>query len=149
MSNSFQISLRPGERIYVNGAVIRVDRKVTLEFLNDVTFLLENHIIFAEDTTTPLRQLYFVVQTMLIDPANTDSSKLMFEESCALLTNSFKNPEILAGLASVYENVGKNKLFDALKMIRALFPIEEAILAKEPAPRLSTILREFEAQPCK
>ena len=97
MSNSFQISLRPGERIYVNGAVIRVDRKVTLEFLNDVTFLLENHIIFAEDTTTPLRQLYFVVQTMLIDPASAHTSKLMFEESMALLTQSFKNPEILAG----------------------------------------------------
>jgi flagellar biosynthesis repressor protein FlbT len=149
MSSSLQISLRPGERIYINGAVIRVDRKVTLEFLNDVTFLLENHIIFAEDTTTPLRQLYFVVQTMLIDPASHDSTKLMFEESMALLVASFKNPEILGGLATVYDLVGKNKLFEALKMIRAMFPIEEAVLAKEPAPRLSTILREFETQPYK
>jgi len=149
MSNSFQISLRPGERIYVNGAVIRVDRKVTMEFMNDVTFLLENHIIFSEDTTTPLRQLYFVVQTLLIDPASAHSSKLMFEESMALLTQSFKNPEILAGLAAVYELCGKNKLFEALKMIRALFPIEEAVLAKEPAPRLATILKEFEAEPCR
>jgi flagellar protein FlbT len=148
MSNSSQISLRPSEKIYVNGAVIRVDRKVTLEFLNDATFLLENHIIFAQDTTTPLRQLYFMVQTMLIDPANSDASKLMFEESYALLANSFKNPEILTGLATVRDYVGKSKLLDALRMIRALFPIEEAILAEEPAPRLSAILRKFEAQPC-
>ncbi|OYW35186.1 MAG: hypothetical protein B7Z45_06885 [Azorhizobium sp. 12-66-6] len=38
-----QLTLRPGEKIYVNGAVLRVDRKVTLELLNDVTFLLESH----------------------------------------------------------------------------------------------------------
>ena len=44
------------------------DRKVSLEFLNDVTFLLESHVIQVEDTTTPLRQLYFIAQTMLMEP---------------------------------------------------------------------------------
>ena len=39
------ISLRGGERIYVNGAVLRVDRKVTLELINDVAFLLESQVM--------------------------------------------------------------------------------------------------------
>ena len=38
--STIQISLRAGQRIFVNGAVIRADRKVTLELLNDATFLL-------------------------------------------------------------------------------------------------------------
>ena len=41
------ITLRAGERIYINGAVLRVDRKATLELLNDATFLLETHVMQA------------------------------------------------------------------------------------------------------
>ena len=64
------IHLKRGGKLYVNGAVLRVDRRTSLEFLNDVSFLLENHVMQAEDARTPLRQLYFIVQSMLIDPAN-------------------------------------------------------------------------------
>ena len=78
-----QISLKPGERIYVNGAVLKVDRKVSVEFLNDVSFLLEHHVLHPEDTRTPLRQLYFIVQTVLIDPANSDDARAMFYVSLA------------------------------------------------------------------
>jgi len=49
MKNVLHISLRPGERIYVNGAVLKVDRKVSIEFLNDVTFLLEQHVLLPDD----------------------------------------------------------------------------------------------------
>jgi flagellar protein FlbT len=63
------ITLRAGERLYLNGAVIKLDRKATIELLNDAAFLLENHVIQASDATTPLRQIYFVVQVMLMDPS--------------------------------------------------------------------------------
>jgi flagellar biosynthesis activator protein FlaF len=56
---------RAGERLYLNGAVIRLDRKATIELLNDAAFLLETPVIQASEATTPLRQLYFVVQMML------------------------------------------------------------------------------------
>ena len=36
MKSSFKIFLKANERIFINGAVIRVDRKVSLELLNDV-----------------------------------------------------------------------------------------------------------------
>ncbi len=42
------ITLRAGERFFINGAVIRIDRKASIELLNDVTFLLENHVMQAE-----------------------------------------------------------------------------------------------------
>ncbi|MGL2349569.1 flagellar biosynthesis repressor FlbT [Helicobacter pylori] len=35
------LTLKPNEKIFINGAILRVDRKVTFELLNDVTFLLE------------------------------------------------------------------------------------------------------------
>lgn len=130
MSRGFRISLRAGERIYINGAVLRPDRKVALEFLNDVAFLLESHVIHAEATTTPLRQLYFVVQTMLMDPANASTTLGVFEKSHGLLLDSFENEEILEGLGQVGSHVQANRVFEALKLIRALLPLEDAILGK-------------------
>ena len=72
---SMHLTLRAGERLFLNGAVLRTDRKVSLELLNDATFLLENHVLQVEDTTTPLRQLYFAAQAMLMDPQNADASR--------------------------------------------------------------------------
>jgi flagellar protein FlbT len=130
MKKNLQISLKPGERIYVNGAVIKVDRKVSLEFLNDVTFLLEHHVLQPEDTRTPLRQLYFIVQTALIDPANSVDARAMFRESIASLLVSFENATIRQGLTEVRENFERGRIFDALKVCRSLFAIEDGILAQ-------------------
>jgi flagellar protein FlbT len=127
---SLRISLRAGERIYVNGAVLQPDRKVSLEFLNDVVFLLESHVIQAEETTTPLRQLYFIAQTMLMEPASAPATLKLFEASYALLQSSFENEEILAGLTKARDLVVADRVYEALKVIRVLFPLEAAILGK-------------------
>jgi flagellar protein FlbT len=122
------ISLRSGEKIYLNGAVVRVDRKVSIELLNDVTFLLEAHVMQPKDTTTPLRQLYFVVQTMLIDPASAERARDMFKKSIALMLDVYADPQIVAGLKAVDELVGQDRRFEALKTIRNLFPVEAGII---------------------
>jgi flagellar protein FlbT len=134
-----QVSLKAGERIFINGAVLRVDRKVTIELLNDVTFLLEGHVLQADQATTPLRQLYFVVQTMLMDPANAGSVSEVFAKTSGLLMAAFTNEEVLAGLRSVNELISAGKIFEALKTIRSLYPIEESILAGADASARETI----------
>jgi flagellar biosynthesis repressor protein FlbT len=128
MKKGIQISLKPGERIFINGAVLRVDRKVTLELMNDVTFLLEAHVLQPADATTPLRQLYFIAQTMLMDPANADSTKVMFEGTHRLMLNVVQNEEILAGLKSAGDFIAAGKIFDALKTIRGLYGVEQEVL---------------------
>ncbi|HVY43457.1 MAG TPA: flagellar biosynthesis repressor FlbT [Hyphomicrobiaceae bacterium] len=139
MKKGLRISLRAGERIYVNGAVLRADRKVSLEFLNDVVFLLESHVLQEEETTTPLRQLYFVVQTMLMEPGRADETRKVFESSHALLMAAFENAEVLEGLRRVGELVAAGRVYEALKAIRALFPIEEAILSEGRTPQNPTL----------
>ncbi len=128
------ISLKPGERIFLNGAVIRVDRKVTIELLNDVTFLLESHVLQVEDTTTPLRQLYFVVQTMLIEPRKQEAAQALFDQQLAGLMSSFSSEAMAIALRHVGELVGSGRLFDALRVIRRLFLVEAAILDSD-APK--------------
>lgn len=122
------LSLRAGERIFINGAVLRADRKVTIELLNDATFLLENHVLQVEDATTPLRQLYFVVQAVLIDPASADRALAVFRDLHAATIATFSNEDVVLGLRNVAELVDSGRPFDALKVIRSLFPLEAAIM---------------------
>lgn len=128
MKSTLRISLKSGERIFINGAVLRVDRKVALEFLNDVTFLLENHVLQPEDASTPLRQLYFIAQMILINPEGRDQSMAMFRKSIIMLLTCFQNEEILAELKRVDAMVATGKAFDALKAIRGLYALEDSIL---------------------
>ncbi len=128
------IRLRSGERFYVNGAVLRVDRKVSMELLNDVTFLLESHVLHADQATTPLRQLYFIVQTILIEPARAAEARRMFDHLHALLLASLGNATVRDGLLRVRELVAVGRVVDALKVIRSLLPAEATILAAGPRP---------------
>ncbi len=128
MTKPFHISLKAGERIYVNGAVLRVDRKVSLEFLNEVTFLLESHVLQPEQTTTPLRQLYFIVQSMLVEPTSAAMAHELFRTSVARLKGMFRRDEILDMLETVEALVAEDRAFEALKRIRSMFGVEAEVL---------------------
>ncbi|MBW3097350.1 flagellar biosynthesis repressor FlbT [Pseudohoeflea coraliihabitans] len=145
MKSSLRISLKAGERIFINGAVLRVDRKVALEFLNDVTFLLENHVLQPEDAKTPLRQLYFIVQMMLINPEGATQAMSMFRKSIVMLLACFKDDEVLTELKHIDGMVTQGRAFEALKAIRALFPVEERVLntPSMPAATVEQIRKEL------
>ena len=127
-SRSMHIGLRARERLYINGAVIRVDRKVSIELLNDVSFLLEAHVMQPEETTTPLRQLYFAVQMIMIDGVDNRSARSVAAGLIASLDRTLINPDIRTGLRAVEAQLAAERPFDALKTIRSLFPVEAGVL---------------------
>jgi flagellar biosynthesis repressor protein FlbT len=131
-----KISLRAGEKIYVNGAVLRADRKVSLEFMNDVSFLLESHVIQADQTTTPLRQLYFAAQIMLINPAIKDDANRTFKRMLTSLLATFENQPMLKELKLIDEMVCNERVFEALKSIRLLYALEAQILSGDMQPAI-------------
>ncbi len=130
MMKPMQLWLKAGERIYVNGAVVRVDRKVAVELLNDVVFLREAHVLQADETITPLRQLYFVMQTILMCPDQAEVARRLFAELHGSTAASFSSPTVAAGLSEVDQLVRSDRVFDALKVMRGLFDEEDKILSK-------------------
>ena len=130
MKNTLKISLRPGEKIYINGAVVKVDRKVSLELLNDVQFLLESHVLQLNEASTPLRQLYFILQVMLMNPTGATQAYEMFRKTLPLMLASFAEPEICGALKQVDRMVGEGHVFEALKAIRSLYPLEKRALGE-------------------
>ena len=117
------ITLRAGERFFINGAVIRIDRKASIELLNEVTFLLENHVMQAEEATTLVRQIYFAVQIMLMDPAASAAplARSLVESALA----AYRGPDLTAGLKGVAASLVRGRNFEALKALRSLFALED------------------------
>ncbi len=139
MSGTIRISLRAGERVYVNGAVIRVDRKTTLEFLNNVVFLLENHVMQEEDATTPLRRLYFTVQKMLIEPASGFSARQEFYRLYLELLPVHEGTPVANALSHVRALVNMGRNFEALKQIRRLYEAEEKQTRKKDGTETAAV----------
>jgi len=126
MSGGLKITLRAGERIFVNGGVLKVDRKVSIELMNDVIFLLEQHVMKPEETTTPLRQLYFMIQMMLMDPSLHMKALTMAKESVGNLLTSVRDGKVRQGVLEAAELLESDRAFEALKKVRTLLPLEAA-----------------------
>jgi flagellar protein FlbT len=121
MSRSINLSLRGHERIFINGAVLRVDRKVTIELLNDATFLLEVHVLQAEQATTPIRQLYFIAQAMLIDPRNADRVRQAYDKVDSAILSQTRDHDVVTGLAAARNFLDTSRPFEVLRILRGLF----------------------------
>jgi len=126
------ITLRAGERLFINGAVIRLDRKATIELLNDVTFLLENHVMQAKDATTLTRQIYFAVQVMLMDPSARATAAPLANGLIETALGAYRTPELVAGVRSVAHSLARQRNFEALKILRGLFAIEDREIGAPP-----------------
>jgi flagellar biosynthesis repressor protein FlbT len=128
------ITLRAGERFFINGAVIRIDRKASIELLNEVTFLLENHVMQAEEAKTLIRQIYFAVQIMLMDPPAAANAAPLARSLIDSALAVYRAPDLTAGLKGVAASLARGRNFEALKALRGLFTLED----KELQPLVST-----------
>lgn len=123
------LSLRAGSKAYINGAVVKVDRRVNIQLLNDVSFLLDQHVLQVEQATTPLRQVYFALQTALIDPAAAVEARRLAGAMLLRAMRAIQTPMIAAELPTVARQIEQQRDFDAMKRLRALFAAEDAIIA--------------------
>ncbi len=121
-----KLSLRAGEKIYMNGAVFSVDRRVSLHLLNDATFLLESHVMQAADATSPLRQAYFSIQTMLMDPGSAVGLLPSVLHMLDLLSATQPSERMCDALQGVSALLRSERVFDALREMRSLYCAEEA-----------------------
>ncbi len=146
---NIRLYLKANEKIFINGAVLKVDRKVSFELLNDATFLLENHVMQKEDANTPFKQLYFVVQMMLMHPVNTEQPERVFKTMVKNLLDTLETPELISGIKNVDIDVSTGKHFNALKQIRELIAVEEKIINPLPENSAMELLgaERFETEP--
>ncbi|MFN0192267.1 MAG: flagellar biosynthesis repressor FlbT [Aestuariivirga sp.] len=123
------IHLKRNEKLYINGAVVRLDRRGTIQLLNDANFLMENHIMQPEEATTPLKQVYFLVQLMIMDPQNAHLMMELFKVNVAQLRQITNNAELANAVETIEGMVVKGEYFESMKIIRQNFALEKQIAA--------------------
>lgn len=96
--------------------------------MNDAQFLLENHIMQPDGATTPLRQLYFVVQTMIIDPKNAHLTIALFRAQSKQIEFLAQTQVYLQLVKSVSHCVENENYFEALKILRKSFALEDELI---------------------
>lgn len=121
MKAKMRFSLKAGERIFINGAVLTVSQKVTLSLLNEARFLLESHVLQVAEATTPMRQLYFVAQSILINPQEADKVMGAFRKLYDAILLTTADEPAKEALRRAGDLVEADRIFEALKVIRTLF----------------------------
>jgi flagellar biosynthesis repressor protein FlbT len=131
MRSTFKVALRANERIYINGAVITCDRKTCIAFLNDVNFLLENHVMQAGQANTPVRQLYFVIQVMLMSPHETGNAMDLYRLQLPATLDAFSHQGVLAQIKDADRLVHEERYYEAMKALRSVFKLEDEIISNK------------------
>lgn len=124
---SLKLSLKPGERMIIGGAVIKNGSKHTELFVeNTVPLLREKDIMSERDAQTPCTRLYFIIQLMYIDHENLPKYHAMYWESAKDIAEAAKST--IPQIDQISEAVVAGKYYQALKHTRQLIDYEEELL---------------------
>ena len=81
-----KLSLRPGERFVVNGAVVQNgDRRGALILQNKASVLREKDIMQPDEAGSPARRIYYPIMLLYLDQGDQDEAYAEF----ALIINWF------------------------------------------------------------
>jgi flagellar protein FlbT len=123
-----KLSLKPGERFVLNGAVVQNgDRRGVLILQNKASVLREKDIMQAEDVTTPARRIYFPVMMMYLDESSAPKVYDEFARRLSEFMGATRNPDILGECVSTSRHVMAREYYKALMSARKLVDYEEQL----------------------
>lgn len=128
MKSKMKFSLKAGERIFVNGAVLRAENRVKISLLNDASFLLEAYVMPVDQATSPLRRAYFLIQAIILSPTDKKLMQSQFETSFPELRTLYESHPEVKVLDKVFRLVTDDgKYFDALKKLKSVFHLDDKV----------------------
>ena len=121
-----KLSLKPGERFVLNGAVVQNgDRRGSLILQNKASVLREKDIMQAEDANTPAKRIYFPVMMMYLDEGSADKFYDEFVRRVTEFMSVVKNPDALADCVAASKHVMAREYYKALLAARKIIDYEE------------------------
>lgn len=130
---ALKLSLKPGEKFVVNGAVIsNGDRRSSLVIQNKVSILREKDILKEEDATTPVRRIYFPIMLCYLDPDNRGKYIEEFMLRMTEFLSVIEDTEARGRCVEISTLVMNQSYYQALMLTRKLLAFEEERLAYVP-----------------
>lgn len=128
-----KLSLKPGERFVLNGAVVENgDRRATLVLQNKASVLREKDIMQEHEANTPARRIYFPVMMMYL---SSSAASEVYDEFVLRMTefmSAISNPDVLAECVSISREVMSAEYYKALLRCRKLMSYEAERMGSAP-----------------
>jgi len=129
-----KLSLKPGERFVLNGAVVQNgDRRAVLVLQNKASVLREKDIMQEAEANTPSRRIYFPVMMMYLDEANADRYYDEFVRRLTEFMGVIANPSVLADCVNISKHCMEHEFYKALMLCRKLIEYEDERLGHVPS----------------
>ena len=129
-----KLSLKPGERFVLNGAVVQNgDRRGVLVLQNKASVLREKDIMQEEQANTPARRIYFPVMMMYLDESGAERYYDEFVRRMSEFMGVIRNPAVLADCVDVSRFCMEREYYKALMLCRKLIEYEDERLGNVPA----------------
>jgi flagellar protein FlbT len=121
-----KLSLKPGEKFVLNGAVVQNgDRRSALLLQNKASVLREKDIMQAEEANSPSRRIYFPVMMMYLDQSADHRYHDEFVQRLSEFMGAVRNPDVLAECVNVSKHVMTREYYKALMVCRKLIEYED------------------------
>ncbi|MEW6596677.1 MAG: flagellar biosynthesis repressor FlbT [Pseudomonadota bacterium] len=125
-----KLSLKPGEKFVLNGAVVQNgDRRTTLVLQNKVSVLRERDIMQVEEANSPARRVYFPIMMMYIDEHDIDNWHVEFVHRLKEFMSVIVNKDVLSDCVEISRLVAGREFYKALTLCRKLIDYEDERLA--------------------
>ena len=125
-----KLSLKPGEKFVLNGAVVQNgDRRGVLILQNKASVLREKDIMQIDEATSPARRIYFPVMMMYLDEAGASKVYDEFVKRLNEFMGAISNPELLADCIAISKHAMAREYYKALMLCRKLIEYEDERLS--------------------
>ena len=129
-----KLSLKPGEKFVLNGAVVQNgDRRAVLVLQNKASVLREKDIMQSDDANTPARRIYFPVMMMYLDEGNAERYYDEFVRRLTEFMGVIANPPVLADCVNISKHCMEREFYKALMLCRKLVEYEDERLGNVPS----------------
>ena len=131
-----KLTLRPHERVVVNGCVIRNgDRRQALTVENRADIVRESDLLKPEARATPVSKVYFLLQTALIRPETREQAIPLIQKGLVDLACCFGS-EMRSRVMVAANHVSASDYYKALSEMRAVLRYEAELMQMRPAQRV-------------
>jgi flagellar protein FlbT len=129
-----KLSLKPGEKFVLNGAVVQNgDRRAVLVLQNKASVLREKDIMQEDEVQTPARRIYFPVMMMYLDGGNAERYYSEFVRRLTEFMGVIANPSVLADCVDISKHCMEREYYKALMLCRKLIEYEDERLGNVPS----------------
>lgn len=125
-----RISLRDGERIIINGSVVRSVGRSLLCVENSSAILRGRDVMRPEEANTPAKRLYFACMLAYIDPDDVERHQHSVASWAGELSAVLVQPEARAACLRIVDHSSKGEFYKALSECRQLVSYEAEAMTR-------------------